>query len=394
MENSQPKFNDWYINDAPKKLDDIFGQDTIVKYLKPKFKNRSFDKSIMFQGNFGSGKTAIAKILAKSIACKNINENGEPCEVCPTCLAINNETYNRDVIYLNGEKMSAAEVDDILNKVFLTPAIRDAAKILICDETQGFSPQAIQKFLAETQSPKQGVYFIFTAMSKLQGKNPGALESRCKVWKMKVPKNEEVYQYLANICMKKKLAISKEFAGEGLKFISENCNSSFRKAIQMLQQCYEGQIFEIEKIKETFDIVSYDDAALILADLANGKLTEDIFDVINGTDYQDKFGLLIKIIGDAATYRTFGTQFVEDNEKWKWSNPKKVSEGRYFDKLCYVFQSLSKNAYIKRGEWQLEISNYLYEVSKINKQREMIGVTEETEKILIDKLVKRKPITF
>jgi len=372
---SELKFSDWYIVDAPKSADEVYGQETIVNHIKTKQKDQSFDKSTLFQGKFGSGKTILAKIWAKSIACKNCNKDGEPCNECPTCQAVNNETWDRDVVYLNGEQMSAQEVDNILDKCFITPAIRDRAKVFIVDETQGLSPAAIQKFLGATQSPKKGFFFVFTAMSKLQGKNPGALMSRCKVWKMKEPKNEEIYQYLGSIVIKKKLQCPKEFLTKGLQFIAENSQASYRLAIQMLEQCYDSKIFDIQQIKETFGIESYDDAAAVLTDISNGNVTEAVFNSIIGSDYQDKFGLLMKIIGDASTYQTFGTSFVDETEKWKWKYPAQVASGVHFNELCKVFSRLAQNAYIKRGEWQMEISKFLYDIKE---QKNLVkGVTEE-----------------
>jgi len=359
MSDKEVTFSDWYITDAPKTLEEVYGQDIIVNHIKTKQKDRKFDKSTMFIGQWGSGKTVLAKILAKSIACKTPDKNGAPCNVCPTCLAVNNETYDRDIAYLNGTMMGADEVKRILDTFFLTPAIRDGAKVLICDETQAFSPQAIDKFLIETQSPKKGFFFIFTAMNKLQGKNPGALQSRCKLWKMKVPRNEDVYRYLGQICIQKKLQCPKDFLTEGLKFIAENSEASFRKAIQNLEQCYDSKIFDIKDIKETLDIVSYDDAAIMLADLANGKATQEVFNTIMGTDYQDKFGLLLKIIGDASTYQVFKTKFVDEGEKWKWNYPAQVANGKHFNELAQVFIDLSKNAYIKRGEFQIALTAFL-----------------------------------
>jgi DNA polymerase III gamma/tau subunit len=369
---SNVDFGDWFIKFAPQTLSEVYGQDVIVNYFKNKSKSNTWDKSTIFQGNFGSGKTVLAKILAKYIACKNKDANGDPCNTCLTCRAINEETFDRDVVYLNGEQMSAQQIDTILDASLLTPAIRDGAKVFIVDETQGLSGAAIQRFLSATQSPKNKVFFIFTAMAKLAGKNPGALQSRCKQWKMKIPTNDEIYLYLANISKEHNLIknsdVPKEFWGDGLKFIAENSESSFRKAIQMLQQCYEGNIFDIKTIRETFDIVSYDDAAAMLADISHGNITKNVWDSVMGSDYQDKFGLIVKIIGDAAAYRTFGLKYVEDSEKWKWKNPIAIAEGKNFDKLCEAVLQLGKSAYLKRGDWQIIMSNLIKQPSGIVEQ--------------------------
>lgn len=382
------EFNDWYIIDTPKTLDEVYGQDTIVNHFKNKQRDQKFDKSTMLVGQYGSGKTVLAKILAKSIACKNTNDKGEPCDNCPTCNAVNNETYNRDVVYMNGTNMSAADVDKILNNCFVTPATKDRAKVFICDETQGFSPAAIERFLIETASPKKGFFFIFTAMSKLQGKNPGALQSRCKQWKMKIPQAEEIYPFLGSIVLKKKLQLPKEFLTEGLQFISENCNLSYRQALQMLQQCVEGEIFTVEKIKETFDVVSYDDACKILTHLSHGVRDKLVFETVTGQDYQEKLPLLLMVMGNAAAYAAFGDAYIDSHEKWKWKQPAEIANGPHFQKLCDTFDNLATKAYIKRGEWLMALSRFLLEVnekapagvSKLDSGRP--SVAEEPKKVV------------
>jgi DNA polymerase-3 subunit gamma/tau len=360
-------FGDWYIREAPRTLAEIYGQDTIVNYFKQKVKTNSWDKSTMFIGNWGSGKTALAKILAKYIACKNKDADGNPCGKCPTCAAIERETYDRDVVYLNGEQMSAGEVDDILDKSLSFPAIRDAARVYIVDETQGLSSAAIQKFLSATQSPRAGVYFIFTAMSKLQGKNPGALQSRCKVWKMRTPNTEEVYLYLAGFIKSHKDLIDinaapKEFWTEGMKFIAENSEMSFRKALQTLEQCYTGKIFDIQQIKETFDIISTEDAVRMLTELSNGVLSANVFNAITAAEYQDKYPLLLKVVSDAKLYQAFGKTTNVEEEKWREKGPREIAGGPHFEQLVSTIESLGKNAYIRRGDWQLAFSKLAFEI--------------------------------
>ena len=387
------EYDDWYITDAPRQLKDVFGQKTITEYIKDEQTSGKWDKSMMFTGQFGSGKTVLAKIAAKSIACKNKNEKGEPCDNCPTCNAVNNETWDRDVIYIDAESASAQDVRNIVEQNMLTPAIRDAAKVFIVDETQALSKEGVEAFLIATSSPKRNVFFFFTAMNKLQGPKAGALESRCKKWKLRVPTNDEIYLYLAEICKKKELTkdktIPREFFGEGLKFIAENCQSSFRIGIQMLQQCYKGKIFDIGTIKETFEIVSYEDTAKALSELAHGQITDNIFNIIIGNEYQDKFPLLLNIIGDARTYSAFGKLSNEEENKWKEKTPATLSQGKYFDLIEFTFRSLGENAYIRRGDWKIAIGNLVEEI-KIGEKEEIptegVTATASEEK----KVVRRR----
>ena len=366
LEDKIVEYDDWYITCAPKTLDEVFGQNVITNYIRGEQKSGKWDKAVMFTGEFGSGKTILAKIAAKSIACKNKNKDGEPCGTCPTCLAIDNETWDRDVVYIDAESSSAQDVRDIVEKNMLTPAIRDAAKVFIVDETQALSKEGVEAFLIATQSPRKNVFFFFTAMSKLAGQKSGALESRCKKWRLKQPTNDEIYLYLADVCKRRELVkdkdIPKNFFGEGLKFIAENCKSSFRVAIQMLQQCYKGQIYDIKVIKETFEIVSYEETAAALIELAHGKITDNVFNIVVGNEYQDKYPLLLNIIGDARTYSAFKKLFNEEENKWKEKLPASLAAGKYFSEIENTFLQLGESAYIRRGDWKIAISRLVYKI--------------------------------
>ena len=338
-ENGNEMKSDWFITDAPRQLSEVKSQDTIIKYYTKKFASGSMDKNTMFLGQFGSGKTVMAKILAKSLVCKELDTAGNPCDKCAACQAINNETYNRDCLYVDAEKMSAQDVRDAVEKFTATRAIRDRNKVIICDEAQALSKEAVEAFLTVTQNPKPGFYFIFTAMSKLQGTKAGALQSRCKVWKMKTPQVDDTYMYLASI--------------------AQNSEYSFRKGIQMLEQCYEGRIFTQKEMEETFGLVSYDDAVAALIQFGNKEITKTTWDIVNGEDYIDKFNLLIKIIGDAQAVKTFGTEFIEEGDKWKWDQAIQLSQTKYFAEMRDVFMELGKQAWLKNGTWRSSLALYL-----------------------------------
>ena len=361
--NGKVNFGDWFITDAPRTLDDIYGQPAIVKFLKECQKTGVYPKSTFFQGQFGSGKTALAKIMAKDIACRNKDTNGCACGTCPTCTAIDEERYGRDVIYMNAEEMGAQDIRDQLEQILKFPAVKDAAKVIICDETQALSKEAVEAFLSATQSPRKGYFFIFTAMDKLKGAKAGALQSRCKVWKMKTPTFQDIYMYLAKVSQNKGLTkettIPREFWTEGLQFIAENSEYSFRKAIQYLEQAYTGRLFTKAEMKEAFNIVSQDDAVKALIDFASGNPSQIAWEAINGMDYQDKFPLMLAIIGDAQTVKAFGTKFIENEELWKWKDKIALANAPQFEKLRDGFMELASKAYVSRGEWKIICSKLL-----------------------------------
>src|SRR5574344_29944 len=362
-DNSVVSYGDWYIKEAPRHLDDIYGQEAIVKALKKQMKERNFSKAYFFSGQFGSGKTAIAKILAASIASRQLDENGEALESSPTFQTIMEEKWARDVVYFNAEDMSAQDIRDQVTRVLAFPASRDAAKVVICDEAQALSKEAVEAFLEATQSPKKNIFFVFTAMNKLQGPKAGALQSRCKQWKMKVPTFDEVYLYLADFAKKHDLLknekVPRKFWAEGLKFIAENSEYSYRKALQLFQQCYEAELFEVSEIKSTLNIISNDDASKMLISIASGNIDQNVWDSVTGKDYLEKLPLLILCIGEAQTYRTFGDKFIVPEEKWKWENAKILSESPSFDIIRDTFMEFSKSSFTRRGEWETVISSLI-----------------------------------
>jgi DNA polymerase-3 subunit gamma/tau len=375
-------FKDWYITDVPRTLDEVYGQDLIVKSLREDFKKRSFSKSTLYMGDFGSGKTVLAKIQAKALVCKTPNPDGSGCCKCPSCLAIENEQWNRDVVYINAENASAQDVREIVDRNLLTSAIRDASKVFLIEEAQALSAQGVEAFLIATQSPLQNTFFIFTAMEKLKGAKAGALESRCKKWKMKVPVPSEIYMYLAKFAQKKGLTADKDipvsFWKDGLKLLSENSEQSFRKAIQLLQQCYDARIFEVDSIKTLFDFNAEEDAAQFLAELSNGQITNNTLNIMMGNEYIEKFNLLLNILGDAKIYKLFGKIYENEEEKWREKQPAIVAKGPYFDLLCDTFLNLSKSTYLKKGDFKLLIGQVVEAIQNKSNGVHPIEIQEQT----------------
>ena len=82
----------------PKQFSDIVGRDSIVKILTEELKSGRIAHAYLFSGTRGTGKTSIARILAKSLNCSNRDkETSEPCNDCDSCIAIN-EARSQDLI--------------------------------------------------------------------------------------------------------------------------------------------------------------------------------------------------------------------------------------------------------------------------------------------------------
>jgi DNA polymerase III gamma/tau subunit len=395
-------YSDWYIYDRPTKLDEVYGQDSVIKALRSDQKTGKWSKAYFFQGQYGSGKTTIAKIVALNLACKSKDsKTNEPCLECPSCRAIIEETWDRDAIYINGTQMSADDVRKVLEGFKSSGAFRDAAKVLICDETQDLSPEATNSLLQITENPRKGFFFLFTAMDKLKGKLGGALESRCKKWKLKTPSVSEIYLYLLGLA--KRHQINEEFTDqaqfdsfmkEGLELISQNCEYSLRKASQMLEQCVSGRLFTKEDMKAALDVELEEDMILTITDLANGKITPTVVSTITGKEYNNSLGLISKILGDASVLKACGTLGFVEEERWKERSSKALADAPHFDAVRDTILDLqrSSSGYIPRGLWEMQMSK-LVERVKTSDLPEGLTPAPSGPPHPPQRLVRRRPAT-
>ncbi|KXK49927.1 MAG: DNA polymerase III subunit tau, partial [Chlorobi bacterium OLB5] len=119
----------------PKVFDDVTSQEFITKTLRNAIKNNRISHAYLFSGPRGVGKTTVARLLAKSLNCSNLNPNGEPCNECPSCREISNDNRNHpDVFEIDGaSNRNIEDVRELKEKVKYGP-VRSKYKIFIIDE--------------------------------------------------------------------------------------------------------------------------------------------------------------------------------------------------------------------------------------------------------------------
>ena len=126
----------------PKNLDEVGGQDTIVKIIKNSILNNKINHAYLFAGPRGTGKTSVAKIFAKMVNCENL-EKGNPCGKCTSCTVPNNS----DIIEIDAASNNGVdEIRELRNKVNLVPSY-GKYKVYIIDEVHMLTTGAFNALL-------------------------------------------------------------------------------------------------------------------------------------------------------------------------------------------------------------------------------------------------------
>ncbi|SFG83270.1 DNA polymerase III subunit gamma/tau [Oribacterium sp. WCC10] len=271
-------------------FDEIKGQEPITESFKNQIKTGRIGHAYLFCGTRGTGKTSVAKILARAVNCQN-PINGNPCNECSSCKSILNDSS------MNVVEMDAASnngVDDIrqIRDQVQYPPVDGKYKVYIIDEVHMLSQAAFNAFLKTLEEPPE--YVIFILATTEPNKLPITILSRCQRYDFKRISTDTIASRLREISDSEGINVE----DEALDYIARVGDGSMRDAVSLLDQC---SAFQFEHC------IKYEDALNILGAVDTSVFSE-VIEALNMKDIKELLNIISTVIEHG---REIG-QFISD----------------------------------------------------------------------------------
>ena len=344
----------------PTKFSDVVDQENILKIITNSLKENKVSHAYLFSGPRGTGKTTIAKLLAKTVNCLNLKDDFSICHECENCLDIENNSS--DIIEIDAASNNGVdEIRELKSKINLVPS-KLKYKVYIIDEVHMLSTSAFNALLKTLEEPPSHVIFILATTEFY--KVPATIVSRCQCLTFKRISKEGLIKRIKEVANLENIKITDE-AVEEIAIYSEG---GMRDALGMLDKLASYSLKEItlDDFLSINGLISNNDLNTFI-DKIISKDNEQVLEQINayedlGIDYAKIVEKVLERLRDLLV-----EHYVKKNDKY---DPKVLYD------LVFVFNDIYnylKDSINKKIIVEVKLLDYMNKIDKPNNSEPFIS---------------------
>ncbi len=276
----------------PQTLEEVVGQEHITHTLSNAVKQSKISHAYLFCGPRGTGKTSVAKILAKVVNCKDA-PTPTPCNKCDACNQINNGSF-LDVLEIDAaSNRGIDEIRDLREKVHFSPT-EGHMKVYIIDEVHMLTPEAFNALLKTLEEPPSHVIFVL-ATTEPHKVLPTIL-SRCQRFDFKRILTSDMVTRLLFVAKTEDIKVEET----ALPLIARHAQGSLRDALGTLDQLAS---FTGKNIKAQ-DVIT-------LLGMSDRELLFDVVEILGKEDVASAFECIEKLVVSGRDPKQFAKDLIE-----------------------------------------------------------------------------------